>query len=184
MGYSVNYWGEIGISPALTEADAAILTAVLNNKPADAPSVFASIEAADPKPELPWCTGLLTVSEDRSKLMPEEDDSRHGLDTWLQIARDFFLAPNGYVLEGSIDFEGEDQDDRGTIFVKDNVLELVYDVILKPGPSWDRNHYATETLKQTIQDLLDSSDESGFSSDFIVVAAPPLRELRHLLPLS
>ncbi len=184
MGYDVYYNGEISISPPLTESDAAVLTAMLTNTPAGAPTFFASIEAASPKPELPWCTGLLNVSEDRTKLLPEENDRRHGLDTWLRIAVDHFLAPAGYVLNGSVDFEGEGAEDRGTIHIKDNRIEIVYDVIFQPGPTWDRAPYASEPLKNAIQDLLDSSDESGFSSDFIVVSSPALRALGHLLPLS
>lgn len=183
MGYDVYYTGEICVSPPLTEADAAIVTAVLNGRELDAAAVFQSIELACPKPDLPWCTGLLTVSEDRSKLLPEEDDSRHGLVVWLRVVRDHFLDPSGYVLDGSIDFEGEDTEDHGTIFVKDSVIEVVDDVIFNPGPSWEPRHYASPSLKLAVQDLFDSSDDSGFSSDFVVVAAPPVRTLRHLLSM-
>ena len=82
-----------------------------------------------------------------------------------------YLTPRGYVLSGEITWEGEDRDDGGTIFVKDNQVEAVDDLIFNAGPSWAPNHFADDSLKQAIRDLLDSADNTGCSPDLIVVAA-------------
>lgn len=100
MGYSTYYSGEIAVSPALTEADAAIVRAVAEGERSEQTrAVFAAI-AASPEPDLPWHTGLLTVSEDRSLLVPEEEESRPGFGMWLRLLLDHFLSARGYVLNG------------------------------------------------------------------------------------
>lgn len=41
---------------------------------------------------------------------------------WLEYLIKKVLAPNGYVLNGEVKWQGEDMDDRGKIIVKDNVV--------------------------------------------------------------
>jgi hypothetical protein len=90
---------------------------------------------------------------------------------WLRLLIEHYLAPRGYVLEGEVTWEGEDRDDRGTIFVKDNQVEAVDDLIFNAGPSWAPNHFADDHLKHAIRDLLDSADNTGCSPELTVVAA-------------
>lgn len=136
MGYSVYYHGEITVSPILTETDATIIRAVLEKERSEQTGpVFAAI-AASPEPDLPWHTGLLQVSDDRSLILPEEDESRPGFGMWLGLLLDHFLSGRGYVLDGQVFWEGVDPEDRGTIFVKDNQVEVVEDLIFNAGPSW------------------------------------------------
>ena len=182
MGYSMYYNGEITVSPTLTEADAAIARAVAEGERSEqTQAVFAAI-AASPEPDLPWHTGLLTVSEDRNLILPEEDESRPGFGIWLRLLLDHFLSARGYILNGQISWEGEDPDDRGTLFVKDNVIEIVDDLIFNAGPSWAPNHYASDELKQAVRELLDSADDAGCSKDLIVVGSEQLQAVRSRLP--
>lgn len=57
---------------------------------------------------------------------------------WLKWLIKHILGPWGYTLNGTIGWDGDDDDDRGTIYVKDNRVEMVEDTIMNPGPSWTR----------------------------------------------
>jgi hypothetical protein len=85
-------------------------------------------------------------------------------------------------LEGEVTWEGEDRDDCGTIFVKDNQVEAVDDLIFNAGPSWAPNHFADDHQKQAIRDLLDSADNTGCSPDLTVVSATSLEAVRSRMP--
>lgn len=85
MGYSVYYRGEITVTPPLTEQHAAALKAFSRLEPtADTNPIFAAITSS-PEPDLPGYGGLIDVSEDGSLIVPEEDESRHGVRLWLRL---------------------------------------------------------------------------------------------------
>ena len=178
----VYYNGEISVTPALTENDAAILRAVTNLEQTDETKAFFDAVAASEEPDLPYHAGLLEISEDREFIVPEEDESRHGFRLWLKLVIEHYLAPRGYVLNGEVTWEGEDRDDSGTIFVRDNQIEAVDDLIFNAGPSWAPNHFADDQLKQAIRDLLDSADNTGCTDDLTVVEARHVKTVRSLLP--
>jgi hypothetical protein len=183
MGCSVYYNGEISITPPLSEDHAAIVLAVSNQEVTDATrSIFAAI-AASPESDLPAYGGLFTISDDRALIVPEEDESRHGLRLCLWQLIEHFFKPSGYVLNGEISWGGDEPDDRGWIFVKDNQLEAVDDLIVNAGPSWSPDHYADPDLKHKIQSLVDSTDNEGCSNDLTVVTAASVDALRCLLPI-
>jgi hypothetical protein len=182
MGQDVYYNGEIAITPALTESDAAVLRAATNLQQSVETRPFFAAVAASPEPDLPYHGGLIEISEDREFILPEQDESRHGFRLWLKLVIEHYLAPRGYVLDGEVTWEGEDRDDSGTIFVKDNQVEAVDDLIFNAGPSWAPNHFADDHLKQAIRDLLDSADNTGCSPELTVVAAPSLEAVRSRMP--
>ncbi len=182
MGYDVYYNGEITVTPALTESDASVLRAAANREDTEeSRALFAAI-AASPESDLPHHAGLLAVSEDREFILPEQDESRHGFRMWLRLLIEHYLAPRGYVLHGEVTWEGEERDDCGTIFVKDNQVEAVDDLIFNAGPSWAPNHFVDDHLEQAICDLLDSADNTGCSPDLTVVAVSNLEAVRSRLP--
>ena len=45
---------------------------------------------------------------------------------WLRYLIKHFFEPSGYILNGEIEFQGEDYDDFGIIYVKDNVVTIKY----------------------------------------------------------
>jgi hypothetical protein len=182
MGYDVYYNGEIAVTPALTESDAAVLRAAANREDTEETRAIFKAIAASPEPDLPYHAGLLEVSEDREYILPEQDESRHGFRMWLILLIEHYLAPRGYVLNGEVTWESEDRDDCGTIFVKDNQVEAVDDLIFNAGPSWAPNHFADDPLKQAIRDLLESADNTGCSPDLTVVAAANLEAVRSQMP--
>jgi len=182
MPYSVYYRGEINITPPLAEEHRATVLGFSkyehNNLTAP---IFARV-AASLEPDLPGYPDLFEISEDRSAIMPNDDESRHGLRLWLVLLVEHFLGPLGYVLNGEVSWEADDADDRGCIFVKDNVIEAIEDVILNGGPSWSSDHYTDGRLKQILQDLVDSADDADCSEDLTVVAAKYIEYLREALP--
>jgi hypothetical protein len=182
MGYDVYYNGEVSVTPPLTEGDAAVLRAATNLERTDETRALFAAIAASPEPDLPYHAGLLEVSEDREFILPEQDESRHGFRMWLRLLIEHYLAPRGYVLEGEVTWEGEDRDDCGTIFIKDNQVEAVDDQIFNAGPSWAPNHFADDHLKQAIRDLLDSADNTGCSPDLTVVSTAGLEAVRSRMP--
>jgi len=177
MGYSVYYHGEINITPPLSEDHAAIVLAVSNQEEREETSAIFEAIAASRESD------LFALSDDRALILPEEDESRHGLRLCLLQLIEHFFKPSGYVLNGEISWGGDEPDDRGWIFVKENQLEAVDDLIVNAGPSWSPDHYADPDLKQKIQSLVDTSDSEGCSNDLTVVAAASLDALRCLLPM-
>ena len=182
MGYGVYYNGEVTVTPALTEGDAAVLRAATNLDDTEKTRALFAAIAASPEPDLPHHGGLLEVSEDREFILPEQDESRHGFRMWLRLLIEHYLAPRGYVLEGEVTWEGEDRDDCGTIFVKDNQVEAVEDLIFNAGPNGAPNHFADDHLKRAIRDLLDSADNTGCSPELTVVATPGIEAVRSRMP--
>lgn len=122
MGYDVYYNGEVAVTPALTEGNAAVVRAATNLEDTEETRVLFAAIAASPEPDLPHHAGLLTISEDREFILPDQDESRHGFRLWLKLVVEHYLAPRGYVLNGEVTWEGEDRDDSGTIFVKETTL--------------------------------------------------------------
>ena len=181
MGYSVYYGGEVNITPPLTEEHAAIVQALTEHDETEQTRQIRESIAANPEPEGWEWAGHFTVSEDGATILPEEDESRHGLGLWLGVLIEHFFRPGGYLLNGEISWEGEGQDDHGWIYVKDNQLEEIDDLIFNPGPSWSPNHFADSHSKQAIQELVESADNAGCSPDLTVVSAKSLEVLRRAL---
>ena len=102
MSQDVYYKGEISVTPALTESDAAVLLAATNLEQTEETREFFAAVAASPEPDLPYHAGLLEISEDREFIVPEEDESRHGFRLWLKLAIEHYLAPRGYVWDGEV----------------------------------------------------------------------------------
>lgn len=182
VSYSVYYRGEITISPPLTEEYAAVVLAFAKEERNQLTKpIFARI-AASPEPDLPGHWNLFDISEDRAAILPDEDESSHGLRLCLMLLVDHYLAPLGYLLNGEVSWDADDANDRGCIFIKDNLIEDVDDVIVTPGPSWSPDHYVDARLKRVIQDLVESADDSGCSDDLTVVSAKCVEYLRAALP--
>ena len=82
MGRDVYYNGEVSVTPALTESDAAILLAVTNLEQTEKTRDFFAAVTASPEPNLPFHGGLLEISEDRGSSCPSRmraaTDSRCG----------------------------------------------------------------------------------------------------------
>lgn len=83
-----------------------------------------------------WCQW--EVGED-SVLRHNEGEKFYNYVEWLEYLIEHFFSRWGYRLTGTITWQGEESDDRGSIYVKNNIVEAVEDVMTNPGPSWERN---------------------------------------------
>lgn len=57
---------------------------------------------------------------------------------WLLYLVDHFMKPWGYILNGEIQWCGEQNDDMGAIYVKDNNIEVYDSEIVTQRPSWEK----------------------------------------------
>jgi hypothetical protein len=178
MGYSVYYCGDINVEPSLTEEDTATFLEIVNNQRNDRTKEFFDRVAASPERDIPYSLGLLELSEDRSQILPETDESRAGAGTWLQLVVEHFLAPKGYSVEGEITWNGDEAEDRGCIYAQGQEVEVVDDRIENPGPSWSPAAYASPGLKEIIGKLIVSADNTGCSPDLFVVATADIEALK------
>lgn len=125
---------------------------------------------------------MFELSEARDTILPEEDESRHGLGLSLKLLQQHFFAPFGYALNGAINWSAaDDTEDRGCIYLKDGLIEAVYDRIVNDGPSWSPFRYADEELIKGLQQLVDSSDDTGCSADLTVVASEHVEAIQDFL---
>lgn len=65
-----------------------------------------------------------TPTEDGAGLEWDGGEKFYCYTEWLVYLINKILAPNGYVLNGVVDYQGEEFSDRGEIEVKDNVVYL------------------------------------------------------------
>jgi hypothetical protein len=179
MSYDVFYNGEISVTPPMTEADAAIFAAIVKSERTEKTSFFFDAIAASEEPDLPYYGGLLELSEDGSKIIPEEGESNPGVGMWLRLLAKYFFASRGYSLDGSIWWTADDDvDDRGCIFAKGKQLEVIEDRIVNAGPSWSPSPYASDDVKQAIEKLVESADNTGCDGDLTVASATAVESLR------
>lgn len=181
MGYNVYYRGEIRITPSLSKEHAALVLAFSKGERTQLTEAIYKPIAASAEPDLPGYSDLFELSDDRSLIVPDESESRHGLRLWLVLLIEHLLEPLGYKLNGDVIWTADEDDDRGTIFVRDNVVETIDDVIFNEGPSWAPEHYVDYRLKKVLHELVDSADNTGCTPDLTVVAAKPVEALRQAL---
>lgn len=84
-----------------------------------------------------WCQW--TVDDEGKVLIWDEGEKFYCYTEWLEYLIEHFFKPWGKELNGSISWLGEEIDDRGTIYVKNNEVEEINDEITNPGPSWDKH---------------------------------------------
>lgn len=181
MGYNVYYRGEIQVTPPLSKEHAALVLAFSKGERSEKTEVIYQAIAKSAEPDLPGYADLFELSEDGSFILPDENESRHGLRLWLVLLIEHVLEPLGYVLNGDVSWTADDADDRGSIYVRDNIVEMIDDVIFNAGPSWAPEHYVDGRLKAALRELVDSADDAGCSPDLIVVSAAATEAIRSAL---
>lgn len=87
-----------------------------NSPPADQPGLWCQWTPDDTGTMIAWDGG----------------EKFYDYDEWLVYIVDNFLKPWGRVLNGDVEWIGEDSDDRGMLRVRDNVVKTVRAVISYP----------------------------------------------------
>jgi len=70
-----------------------------------------------------WCQWV--PSDDDQGIEWDGGEKFYNYTEWLKYLVKRFLAPWGYVLSGSVAWDGEDHSDRGTLVVRNNVVSTV-----------------------------------------------------------
>lgn len=68
-----------------------------------------------------WCQWIIN---DNGELEWDGGEKFYYYEEWLNYLIDNFFEPEGYILNGTISFEGEDSDDYGDIVVINNVVMI------------------------------------------------------------
>ena len=82
-------------------------------------SVVNSNVAPDGQPGL-WCQWVPTENDDGIEW--DGGEKFYDYTEWLAYIIEHFLKPWGYVLDGDVEWFGEDRDDRGIIIVENNII--------------------------------------------------------------
>ncbi len=91
----------------------------------DDDSVLNNNDPACTQPGL-WCQWVVT--EDGKYLEWDGGEKFYEYERWLEYLIDNFFTPLGYILNGDVEWQGEDYEDLGTLHVVNNVLEVEYGI--------------------------------------------------------
>lgn len=69
-----------------------------------------------------WCQWIIN---DENQLVWDEGEKFYNYTEWLEYMIENFFEPLGYVLNGQIDWQGEESDDRGAIVVVNNQISIL-----------------------------------------------------------
>ena len=81
-----------------------------NNPPVDVPGL--------------WCQWIIN---DYGNLEWDGNEKFYNYVEWLEYLIKHFFEPEGYILNGIINFQGDESDDCGYIKVTNNIVEQIYD---------------------------------------------------------
>jgi hypothetical protein len=82
-------------------------------------SIVNSNGAPDGQPGL-WCQWVPTETDDGIEW--DGGEKFYDYTKWLAYIIEHFLMPWGYILDGEVEWFGEDRDDRGIIIVENNII--------------------------------------------------------------
>jgi len=100
-GYFVNGVGDFG-----QDEDASVKNS--NNPPAGQPGL--------------WCQWV--PSDDGTSIVWDQGEKFYNYVEWIEYLVERFLKPWGYVLNGEVEWQGEERDDRGMIAIENNVVKV------------------------------------------------------------
>lgn len=86
-------------------------------------SVINGNQPPSTQPSL-WCQWIPT--QDRMGIEWDGGEKFYEYIDWIKYLINNFLAPKGYVLNGSVMWNGEDAGDVGTIAITENIVEILY----------------------------------------------------------
>jgi hypothetical protein len=119
MGYYTDFDGQFEISPALTPEH---ITATNN------------YDLSRPMEHLGFCNW----KTDGSRLFSPANKAYYAQE-WLRDMVEYFFKPNGYTLNGKVEWNGEDKNDSGVISVYDNIIYIT-PYVRTPGKTYSLNY--------------------------------------------
>jgi hypothetical protein len=120
MGYTTEFSGSIAVEPVLTEDHAAELLAFSEERHEGAkfPGYWCNWEPI----EQFRFDGTAHRKEYGAAIAWNNAEKFYSSAEWMKYIIDKFLAPKGYVLNGVIEAQGEDPEDRWRLLVEDNTV--------------------------------------------------------------
>jgi len=67
-----------------------------------------------------WCKWI--INKEGTELYWDGTEKFYNYVQWLYYLIDNFFAPNGYILDGHVDYQGESEEDRGVIGIDKNKI--------------------------------------------------------------
>lgn len=123
MGYSTDLFGRFDLDKELTPELEQELKDFAEERHG------GNIDVHDGFPGF-WCQWIPTT--DRKGIEWDGNEKFYNYIEWLKLIIDRFLKPNGYTLNGTVIWQGEDSEDIGKITVVDNVIKVTEGVITFP----------------------------------------------------
>jgi len=93
-----------------------------------------------------WCQWV--INEADNCLEWDGGEKFYDYEEWLDYLIENFFEPLGYVLNGDIEWEGEDDDDCGIIHVEDNFISTEFGVHVHSMSQIDTDDMIKELLKR------------------------------------
>ena len=112
-------------------------------------SVIDHNNPAQTQPGL-WCQWIINEEGD---LVWDQGEKFYNYVEWLEYLIENIFEPLGYVLNGRIEFQGEDPDDFGTIDVEENVVDVQYGVRI------------TSMNRMRTEDMIEELERRGYVVD-------------------
>lgn len=122
MGYQTDLFGQFDTSRTLTIAEKKILDDFAEEdhnrgEVRDKPSNYCQ-----------W-----VPNEEGTAILWDQNEKFYNYVEWIEYLIKHFFEPWGVKLNGSVEWYGEESDDRGLIKVKDNVVKSFEAVVTYPG---------------------------------------------------
>jgi hypothetical protein len=116
MGYTTDFSGSFKLNKKLDEKMAKFLREFVELR-------HGGESKYDNTPGI-WCGWQ--ASEDNLSIEWDEGEKFYHYNKWMSYLIDNFLQPNGYVLNGTVEWQGESSDDIGKIVIIDNSVDVKY----------------------------------------------------------
>jgi len=186
MGYTTNFQGEFGLNKELTPTLKTFLEKLADTRRMsrvvdvdfgvegefyvenDELGVTDNNNPSRTQPGL-WCQWIPT--EDGMGIEWDCNEKFYNYSEWLVYIIDTILAPNGYVLNGTVEYRGEEFSDIGELVVEDNQVyfrphkgaDIMYDKDLNPKSVW------MDKVETTVDEAdVDESEDVQFLRTLVV----------------
>ncbi len=132
MGYSTDFSGQFDIDRPVDKKTADVLRAIKEIRRDPKNRIF------DAMPDT-WCQWEL--SEENDALMWDGGEKFYAYVEWIKFIVTFILEPQGYKVNGEVQWQGEENEDMGIIRIEDNKFSIGKAVI-----SWEFEDSQSETI--------------------------------------
>jgi hypothetical protein len=117
MGYTTFFYGTFHLNKPLSEQERSVLEKLRDPRE-------HSKELPDGLPDTNWCDWIVT-KDGTGIEWDDRTEKFYDYVEWLQYIITQLLQPWGYTLNGTMEFRGECEDDKGEIVVEDNEITLI-----------------------------------------------------------